>query len=164
MRSRRHGPDIRSLLSIAGVLCLLVLIIGGFAQSVLVDGRAPKLRLNYLDSYGELIRSQPGHIGLQELRLAATLDFDSAEAAVQLLVAAERAGDAESLQVALRQLVNHYPDDAELHARLAQVLLEVGQIEEATLHSAQAVQLDPESQSAREIDDAVKRAAGKVQG
>lgn len=158
-KSRRRGPDVRSLLYVAGVAFFVILVAGGFVRSVVVTGGIPGPEFGYLNSYRQQVRGQSENVSLPQLRIAAELDFDSVEAAVQLMVVAEKAGDAEGLELALRRLLNHSPDDALLHVRLAQVLMVTGRVEQALIHSRLAVSLDPQSDDARRIHDAVQRAS-----
>jgi len=145
--STPQTPGPLQLLSLAGSILFFGLAGAGVVHSLLDHGRLPRARLGYAEDYAELIRESRFERSLPLFRTAATIDFDSVSAQVHLLVAAERAGDQAGIEIALRQLLRHNPDDAELHHRLARLLQAQGSLREALFHSRRSVSLAPNSEA-----------------
>jgi tetratricopeptide (TPR) repeat protein len=148
-------------LFIVGNLLLALLLIGGIARSVLIDGRLPNIRVGYSEIHQRLIETGKQTEVIPDLRTAASINFDDGFAQLQLLSTASEVNDTESAILGLRGLLNHSPDDPELHGELAMLLLGIGQLEDALVHSRLAVKLDPASARLQTTQGAVMLALGR---
>ena len=163
-QSRRLTPPSRSrstLLFLVGNLVFLLLLGGGVGYSFHTRGRLPDVRFGYVDNHRELLETGKRSELIPDLRTAALIDFDDAAAQVQLLTTASMVNDSENIAVAMRGLLSHTPDDAELHAELAAVLLGKAALDEALVHSSYAVKLVPSSARLHSIHGAVMLAMGR---
>jgi Flp pilus assembly protein TadD len=150
----------RLLLLSAGVTFVL-LVVGGIVHSLGVEGRLPNVRFGYAEQHRRLIETQGYAADLSDLRTAAAVDFDNAAAQLELLTAAQEAGDAEGVALALRGLLRQTPDDPDLHHDLAGALLAPGDLDQALRHSRRAVELDPASARFHCMHGAVLLALGR---
>ncbi|HIE99857.1 MAG: hypothetical protein ABGZ23_05075 [Fuerstiella sp.] len=158
--TRRARPIDRSAqLFVVGNVLLAVLLSGGIAHSVISDGRPPKIRVGFADTHRHLIDTRKHAEIIPDLQTAASINFDDGVTQLQLLSTAYKAHDTDSIVLGLRGLLNHAPDDSELHGELATVLLGIGHaedalrhaedalrhFEDALVHSSVAVRLNPDS-------------------
>ncbi len=127
-----------------GILLFLLLVVGGLGYSVFERGAMPALRVSYAGEHQRLVDSQSQQEIIPALRTAASINFDDGFTQLQLLSIAYEAEDTDSIILGLRGLLNHSPDDAELHGELAIVLLRVGRLEDALIHSRIAIRRDPD--------------------
>jgi protein O-GlcNAc transferase len=132
-------------LFVVGNLLFGLLINAGIAHSFITNGRLPELRVGYADAHQQLIKTERQADVISELRTAASINFDDGVTQLQLLSMAYKARDTESIILGLRGLLNHAPDDSELHGELAIVLLRIGRLEDALIHSRMAVKFNPDS-------------------
>jgi Flp pilus assembly protein TadD len=130
-------------LFVVGNSVLALLLCGGVGFSIYASGRLPGVRFGYTDNHRRLLDTGRRGELIPKLRTAASIDFDDASAQLQLLSTANAANDLDSKAEALRGLLNHTPDDAELHGELAGVLLTTGALDKALVHSRYAIKLDP---------------------
>jgi DNA-binding winged helix-turn-helix (wHTH) protein/tetratricopeptide (TPR) repeat protein len=155
-RPRRHVPDPRAVelyrrgqaIQKAGVFEAMGEAIALYKQAVAIDPR-------YADAWaGIAIGHRYPVIGpnvplsdTRELRVAAgralALDPDSAEARLALIVAYPLFHRWLEREARLRAFVGDHPDSALGHALLAQLLLEVGRLEDALAAARRAVEIDP---------------------
>ena len=159
----RHGRQIdgSAQLFVVGNLMLALLVGGGVAYSLFSNGRLPEIHVGYAHAYQRLIHSGQQSTVIPALRTAAAINFDDGFAQLQLLSAAYEAHDTESIILGLRGLLNHAPDDSELHGELAIVLLDTGYFDDAAVHSGLAVKLNPDSAHLQVIEGAVLLALGR---
>jgi len=145
-KPRRLAPPSRSrfsLVFLVGNLIFVLLLGGGVGYSLYARGRLPDVRFGYVDNHRQLLESGKQGELMPDLRTAALVNFDDASAQLQLLSTASLLNDSKNIAVAMRGLLSHTPDDAELHAELAAVLLSTAALAEALLHSSYAVKLIP---------------------
>lgn len=133
------------LLHASGLFAITALVLAGVGESIVREGTLPGIRFGYSDQHSRLVEAGDYSSAIPELRTAALLDFDNASAQTQLLKAAYSANDAENASRAIRGLLQLAPHDPELHAKLAGLLLDLGEAEQATVHSRYATQLAPDS-------------------
>ncbi|MEQ9411592.1 MAG: tetratricopeptide repeat protein [Fuerstiella sp.] len=138
---RRSGPS--SHLFRLGVLLFLLLTVGGIINSVFTYRRLPRLRVGYAADHQQLLETGTTGDTVSALRTAAAINFEDGFSQLQLVSTAYAAGDTDGIVLGLRGLLNHSPDDAELHGELAIVLLRTGRLEEALIHTRRAIALDP---------------------
>jgi len=150
-----------SLVFLVGNLIFVLLLGGGVGYSLHARGRLPDVRFGYVDSHRQLLESGKQSELMPDLRTAALINFDDASAQLQLLSTASLLNDSKNIAVAMRGLLSHTPDDAELHAELAAVLLSRAALDEAPLHSSYAVKLIPSSARLHSIHGAVMLAMGR---
>ena len=163
-QTRRLAPPSRSrfsLVFLVGNLIFVLLLGGGVGYSLHARSRLPDVRFGYVDNHRELLETGKRSELIPDLRTAALIDFDAAAAQVQLLATASTLDDSENIAVAMRGLLSHTPDDAELHAELAAVLLKRAALDEALVHSSYAVKLVRSSARLHSIHGAVMLAMGR---
>lgn len=163
-KPRRLAPPSRSrfsLVFLVGNLIFVLLLGGGVGYSLYARGRLPDVRFGYVDNHRQLLESGKQGELMPDLRTAALVNFDDASAQLQLLSTASLLNDSKNIAVAMRGLLSHTPDDAELHAELAAVLLSRAALDEALLHSSYAVKLIPSSAQLHSIHGAVMLAIGR---
>jgi Flp pilus assembly protein TadD len=163
-QSRRLTPPSRSrstLLFLVGNLVFVMLLGGGVGYSFQTRGRLPDVRFGYVDNHRQLLETGKRSELIPDLRTAALIDFNDASAQLQLLSTASMLNDSKNVAVAMRGLLSHTPDDAELHAELAAVLLRRAALDEALVHSRYAVKLVPSSARLHSIHGAVMLAMGR---
>jgi len=144
---RRRRIDRSAQLFVAGNLLFALLISAGVFYSFYRDGRLPHIRAVYADTQRRLIEQKAPSEAIPYLRTAASINFDDGVAQLQLLTTAYEAHDTKNIIAGLRGLLNHAPDDSELHGELAIVLLDAGHLDDALVHGSLAVKLDPDSAS-----------------
>lgn len=163
-RSRRLtslGRSRSAPLFLVGNLVFVLLLGGGVGYSFSTRGQLPGVRFGYVDNHRQLLETGKRSELVPDLRTAALIDFDDAAAQVQLLATASALDDPENIAVAMRGLLSHTPDDAELHAELAAVLLRSSALDEALVHSSYAVKLVPSSARLHSMHGAVMLAMGR---
>ena len=161
-QSMAYSRGFSAQLFVLGNLIFASLLAAGIFNSLWATGRLPNVHFGYVDYHQNLISKNKKREALPELRTAAAIDFDNAAAQLQLLLTAYEVNDAESVVLALRGLLSHTPDDAELHSKLAVALLEIGNPDEALLHINRAVKLEPTNAALRTTHGAILLALGRL--
>ncbi len=154
-------PGYKTQVFLLGLLLFGLLSAGGIVNSLRVEGRLPNVRYGYLDQHLELLATNKHKEALPEFRTAALVDFDNAAAQLQLLSAAYQFHDVESVEIALRGLLSHTPNDSDLHGRLAVVLFETGKPDQALFHINREVLLDPDNTTLLTTHGAIMLALGR---
>lgn len=160
---RRRQIDRSAQFFVAGNVLLTVLLGGGVAHSVISNGRLPKIRVGYADTHQRLMDTRKHAEILPDLQTAASINFDDGVTQLQLLSTAYTAHDTDRIILGLRGLLNHAPDDSELHSELAIVLTGIGHAEDALVHSSLAIKLNPDSARLQMTQGAVMLALGRNQ-
>lgn len=162
--SRRRTSPSRSrfsLLFLVGNLVFVLLLGGGAGYSIHNNRRMPDVHFGYVENHRHLLETGKQSELIPDLRTAAVINFDDASAQLQLLSTASILNDSTNIAAAMRGLLSHTPDDAELHAELAAVLLRRAALDEALVHSSYAVKLVPSSARIHSIHGAVMLAMGR---
>jgi tetratricopeptide (TPR) repeat protein len=136
------GRSLSEPVFLFGSLLFGLLVFGGILHAWKAHHRLPSVRFGYSHVHQRLIDNNTHYDSLHDFQTAALIDFDNPGPQLQLLATAYELDNAESVAVALRGLLNHTPEDADLHARLAVALLQLGRPEEGLLHIKRAVKLD----------------------
>ncbi len=129
------------------VLCAVAML-AGLARSFLLYRSLPSIGVEYTRELQQIVQQRGLTGALDQLRIAARVDFDNVQSLERLLEAARATDDVQATSWALQELVHFRPDDAELRQQLVSELLRQGRVYEAFEHGRVAVRLAPDSATA----------------